>query len=135
LGRGGFATVLRCKRRITGETVAIKVIDKEKIVSLNITERISNEIRIHSRISHPNIVEFKGSFEDDNYLYIVLEACSHGNLYRMLKKNSKFPEKTVSRIMQQLLAALSYLHDAGIVHRDLKLSNIVLNENLDVKIW
>lgn len=136
LGHGGFAKVFRCKNRETGESVAIKVIEKERLsADPSMIERISNEIRIHSRLSHPNIVEFKTCFQDESSIYIVLEPCSHGNLYRLFKTRTKLSESEVASIMNQLLSALEYLHAQGIVHRDLKLSNIVLNEKLIVKLW
>ena len=136
LGHGGFAKVFRCKNRETGESVAIKVIEKERLsADPGMTERIYNEIRIHSRLSHPNIVEFKTCFQDESSIYIVLEPCTHGNLYRLFKKGTRLSEQEVASIMSQLLSALEYLHAQGIVHRDLKLSNIVLNEKLVVKLW
>lgn len=129
LGRGGFATVYRARERSTGKDVAIKVISKDFSDSKNHTqqhERIINEIKLHTRLSHPNIVKNLGSFEDENYYYIVLELCRFGTLYHYLKRNGPMDEKTAANVLRQLLLAIEHIHSADIVHRDLKLSNILL---------
>ena len=134
LGRGGFANVFRAKNRLSRETVAMKVISKSKIEELNLYERVRNEIRIHSKLHHHHIVQYKTHFETTTHIYIVMESCTHGNLYRYFKKKGMLAERDAAHIVSQLLQALEYLHDNGIVHRDLKLSNIILNESLEVKL-
>ena len=134
LGRGGFANVFRAKNRSSRENVAIKMICKSKIEELGLHERVRNEIRIHSKLHHHHIVQYKTHFETTSHVYIVMESCSHGNLYRYFKKQGRLSESDAAYIVSQLLKALEYLHSIGIVHRDLKLSNIILNQNLEVKI-
>ena len=134
LGRGGFANVFRAKNRLSRETVAIKVISKSTIEELNLHERVRNEIRIHSKLQHHHVVQYKTHFETTTHIYIVMESCSHGNLYRYFKKQGRLSEAEAAHIVSQLLQALEYLHSNGIVHRDLKLSNIILNQGLEVKL-
>jgi len=134
LGNGGFATVYRAKCRATGENFAIKIIEKMKMKDSGIIDRVWNEIEIHSEMKHESIVSLFGYFEDERNIYLVMELCNHGNMYRFLRKHAKLSEADAAFVIAQLLSALGYMHDKGVLHRDLKLSNILLNGHLIVKI-
>ncbi|KAL0222416.1 hypothetical protein RCL1_002270 [Eukaryota sp. TZLM3-RCL] len=137
LGRGAFSHVFHGKSKHTGQEVAIKVIDKKIAKAHNLVHRIINEIELHSRLEHPNIIELYSFSEDKSSFYIFLEYCNHGNLYSYLNNNKRLSETTVRLLGSQLVDALSYLHSHNIVHRDLKLSNVLLqstNGTLSLKI-
>jgi len=134
LGRGGFASVFSARNRLTGDLVAIKAVDKAKLRESNLLDRISNEVKIHALMEHNNIVRYIDSFEDVHYIYIVMERCSCGNLFRYLKKNGRLSESVAASIISQVLEAVTFMHTKGVVHRDLKLSNILLSDGLVVKL-
>ncbi|CAM9212764.1 unnamed protein product, partial [Phaeothamnion confervicola] len=131
IGRGGFAAVYRCTDKRSGCAVAVKVVDKAVAggaVAAASAARIVNEIRVHWSLKHPAVVEMLDFFEDDSKVYIVLELCVGGDLYRWLRRRGPASEAEAAAYMGQLLSALAYLHRRGILHRDLKLSNLLLYE-------
>ena len=104
---------------------AIKTIKKNFLRS-NI-ESIKSEINILRSLDHPNIVKYFETYEDENYLHIVMEYIEGDNLFRVLTKQNKFKfsERIISQIMKCLLVAVLFLHHNGIIHRDIKPENIV----------
>ena len=88
--------------------------------------RVFNEIQIHSELNCEGIVKLHSHFEDSEFVYLVLELCEGGNLYQYLKSNGPLSETEASSVISQLLTSLEYMHGQGVVHRDLKLSNILL---------
>lgn len=128
LGRGGFAEVRRARNRHTGREVAIKIMQKSILKEKNVFCRVENEIQIHSRLQHEHIVRMLASFQDDTFVYLVMEVCLYGNLFSYLQTNGPLSEISARLIMKQLLHTLHYLHENGIIHRDLKLSNILVSD-------
>lgn len=129
LGRGGFASVYRARERKTGLLYAMKIMDKAHIKKHNMETRVQNEIKIQTELKFEGIVEFHCHFEDSEYVYMVLELCEGGNLYRYLKMNGPLNEMGACVVIKQLLLALEYMHGLNVVHRDLKLSNVLLVKN------
>lgn len=127
IGEGGFASVFKAFDRSRQSDVAVKCVDKHRIQDLHLLSRIENEISIHSQLDHPNIVRAFSSHEDDDCIYMVLELCEGGNLFRYLKRRQILHEVEAVFIIQQILQAIGYLHDQGLVHRDLKLSNVLID--------
>lgn len=127
IGEGGFASVFKAIDREKHRAVAIKCIDKKKLKEVNLLYRIENEIRIHEKLQHSNIIEAYSSSEDNDNIYIVMELCENGNLFRYLRKRRRLEEIEAVYIIQQIISAIDYLHKSGLVHRDLKLSNILIN--------
>jgi len=129
IGRGGFARVYRARHRTTGADVAIKIIEKERMKQMKMTDRVQKELEIHPSLpDHPHIVKAITSFEDESFYYLVMELCPKGNFYRYLRRKGRLPEASAKSVVSQLLQALSHLHKEGVIHRDLKLSNILLVE-------
>jgi serine/threonine protein kinase len=83
---------------------------------------------------HPNIVKYKGFVKTRDYLYIILEFCENGSLHAILKRFGKFPENLVAVYTAQVLEGLVYLHDQGVIHRDIKGANILTNKDGSVKL-
>jgi len=133
LGRGHFAVVRRAKDKKTGESVAVKHVDKSMVER---DETLQREIKILSMTDHPRIVKLRGIFDSPEILFIVMDLMEGGELYDEIIKRETFTEKEASYVTKQLLEALVYLHGKGFVHRDLKLENLLLTSknSLDIKV-
>ncbi|XP_010975969.1 serine/threonine-protein kinase PLK4 isoform X1 [Camelus dromedarius] len=135
LGKGSFAGVYRAESIHTGLEVAIKMIDKKAMCKAGMVQRVQNEVKIHCQLKHPSILELYNYFEDNNYVYLVLEMCHNGEMNRYLKNRRKpFSENEARHFMHQIITGMLYLHSHGILHRDLTLSNLLLTRNMNIKI-
>jgi serine/threonine protein kinase len=115
------------------EMYAMKSIHLSRIADETFVEELKNEIAILKRLDHPHIVRPIETFNHRNQLFIVMELCSGGDLY----SRDPYTEEEAARIVDGILSAVSYMHNKGIVHRDLKYENILfVNESpkADVKI-
>lgn len=133
LGRGAFGSVYRALNLSTGETVAIKRISLSKIPRSKLGD-IMSEIEVLKRLRHPNIVKYKGFERTKEHLFIILEHCENGSLQNIGKRFGRFPEGLVSVYINQVLQGLAYLHDQGVVHRDIKGANILTTKDGSVKL-
>lgn len=131
IGKGSFSTVHECTNRISGDRFALKSIEKSKIVECR---QIENEIKILKKASHPNIIQLIEVYETKDYLYIVMELISGGELYGQVLETGPFIEMKTHHLFHQLLEAIKYLHSIHITHRDLKLENILISDNLQLKL-
>jgi calcium-dependent protein kinase len=132
LGHGSFGKVYRCQRISTGDFYACKKFDKKLIKN---KKRLKTEINLLRATDHPNIIKLYEAFEDKNYLYLIMEECTGGELFLRLVMNAKnnklYTEKDAAKIMKQILEAVNYLHCHGVCHRDLKPENILLSSKDD----
>ncbi|WVR06241.1 hypothetical protein IAU60_003271 [Kwoniella sp. DSM 27419] len=133
LGRGASGSVYRALNFLTGETVAIKSISLLSLPPSSLPD-IMSEIDLLKNLNHPNIVKYKGFARDKENLFIVLEYCENGSLQTILKKFGKFPESLVAVYVSQVLEGLIYLHEQGVIHRDIKGANILTNKDGSVKL-
>ncbi|THH30590.1 hypothetical protein EUX98_g3597 [Antrodiella citrinella] len=133
LGKGAFGQVYRALNWATGETVAIKEIQLSNIPKSEIGQ-IMSEIDLLKNLNHANIVKYKGFEKTREYLYIILEFCENGSLHNICKRFGKFPETLVAVYISQVLDGLVYLHDQGVIHRDIKGANILTNKDGCVKL-
>ncbi|XP_062991367.1 serine/threonine-protein kinase PLK4 isoform X2 [Elgaria multicarinata webbii] len=135
LGKGSFAGVYRAVSLKTGLEVAIKMIDKKAMHKVGMVQRVQNEVKIHCQLKHPSVLELFNYFEDSNYVYLILEMCHNGEMSRYLKnRKNRFSEEEVQHFMHQIIKGMLYLHSHGILHRDLTLSNLLLTNNMNIKI-
>ncbi|KAI8970077.1 kinase-like domain-containing protein [Mycotypha africana] len=134
LGNGAFARVYKVVTK-ENEYYAAKVIAKSSINNDKIKSKLLAEINIHRTLKHDNIVKFHRCIEDKHNIYLVLELCENKTLSVMLKNRGGFlTELEVRYYMAQILTALRYMADNRVLHRDLKMSNILLDANMDCKI-
>ncbi|KAK5958792.1 Protein kinase of the Mitotic Exit Network [Knufia fluminis] len=133
LGKGAFGSVYRALNWGTGETVAVKQI---KLADLPKSELrvIMLEIDLLKNLDHPNIVKYQGFVKTPETLNIILEYCENGSLHSISKNFGRFPENLVALYMSQALHGLLYLHDQGVIHRDIKGANILSTKNGLVKL-
>ncbi|RNF19555.1 putative protein kinase, putative,polo-like protein kinase [Trypanosoma conorhini] len=132
LGRGGFAKCYEVEQ--DGESYALKVIDRAILQKTKTLQKLHSEISIHRRMKHKNIVNFIRTFQDDWNVYILLEKCSNQTLMEISKRRPRFTVPETQHIMLQSLAAIHYMHGQAVIHRDLKLGNMMMDADMNVKI-
>lgn len=130
LGEGEFAKVKLGWKRDGSVQVAIKLIRRESLGSNpGRLPKIYREIAILRELSHPNIVRLHEMVETDRYIGIIMEYASGGELFDYILKNRYLKDNAARRLFAQLVSGVGYLHKKGIVHRDLKLENLLLDRN------
>ena len=134
LGRGGFAKCYIFQNLNTNKITAAKIIAKSSLGKSREKQKLINEIKIHKALHHNNIVNFEHYFEDNDNVFLLLELCSNKSLNELLKRRKVLTELEVQVYVLQIIKALKYLHNHRIIHRDLKLSNLFLSENMELKI-
>lgn len=128
LGKGGFAQCIQVTSVNSARVYAAKVISKANLTKKSAVTRLTNEIEIHRSLSHPHIVKLERFFEDEENVYILLELCSNRTLTEMLRTRVRLTEPEVRSICWQLLSALDFIHEHNVIHRDLKLANIMISK-------
>lgn len=136
VGKGGFGEVWKVIHKATNKLYVIKVIDKKNIIEQKMVDQMNREIEIMYRVNHPHVMKLVNHFEDDDKFYLVMYYASKGQLYSLLKKQSRFDQRTAAQYMRELIEAVKYLHsfDPPIIHRDIKPENLLLDENFRMKL-
>ncbi|XP_043707461.1 CBL-interacting protein kinase 18-like [Telopea speciosissima] len=133
LGQGTFAKVYHARSLETGQSVAIKVIDKERILKVGLDEQIKREISVMRLVKHPNIVQLYEVMASKSKIYFVVEYVKGGELFNKVAKG-KLKEDVARKYFQQLISAVDFCHSRGVYHRDLKPENLLLDENENLKV-
>uniref|UniRef100_A0ACD5YHN0 Uncharacterized protein n=1 Tax=Avena sativa TaxID=4498 RepID=A0ACD5YHN0_AVESA len=133
LGQGNFAKVYYARNLVTGQAVAIKMIDKNKVSRFGLTGLIMREITIMRLVRHPNVLKFFEVMASKNRIYFVLEYAKGGELFNKTTKG-KLSEDVAWNYFHQLIGAVDYCHSRGVYHRDLKPENLLLDENENLKV-
>jgi len=134
IGRGRFGVIRRCFNKRSGQQAACKTIRKADLLHDSIDrECLNNEIKIMQYVSgHPSVVALHDVYEDDDFLHLVMEMCSGGDLldrFVSRKNTVPFSEEEAATILKKLMEAISYCHSMGIAHRDIKPDNILFSSN------
>ena len=134
LGKGKFGRVYLARERSTGFVCALKVLHKSELQQGRVEKQVRREIEIQSNLRHPNILRLYGHFHDTKRIFLILEYAGHGELYKKLRKENRFPEWKAAQYVAQMAAALKYLHKKHVMHRDIKPENILVGIHGEIKI-
>jgi serine/threonine protein kinase len=107
--------------------VALKVLNKFRLQKESMEGQFRREIEVQTQIRHPNVARLLGYFWDRTRIYLILEYCAQGELFRMLRKAGSFDQQTAARYICQMADAVSYCHSKHIIHRDIKPENILVD--------
>lgn len=133
LGKGSYGAVYKARDLVTSELVAVKVISLTE--GEEGYEEIRGEIGMLQQCNHPNVVRYLGSFQGEDYLWIVMEYCGGGSVADLMNiTDEALEEQQIAYICREALKGLTYLHSIFKVHRDIKGGNILLTEQGEVKL-
>ncbi|XP_004490705.1 CBL-interacting serine/threonine-protein kinase 2-like [Cicer arietinum] len=133
LGQGTFGKVYYGKSKITNQSVAIKMIDKDKVIRNEQADNIIREISIMRLIKHPNVIQLFEVMASKGKIYFVIEYAKGGELFEKVAKG-KLKEEVAHKYFKQLVSAVDFCHSRGVYHRDIKPENILLDENENLKV-
>ncbi|XP_065416426.1 serine/threonine-protein kinase PLK1 [Chrysemys picta bellii] len=134
LGKGGFAKCYEITELESQEVFAGKIVPKSLLVKPHQKEKMSMEISIHRSLAHRHVVGFQGFFEDSDFVFVVLELCRRRSLLELHKRRKALTEPEARYYLRQTILGCQYLHGNRVIHRDLKLGNLFLNDDMEVKI-
>lgn len=134
IGKGSFGKVTLVKEIRTGEMFALKVLRKDNIIKRNQVEHTRTERSVLGYVNHPFIVGLNMAFQSKDKLYFVLDYCAGGELFFHLGKLGKFPEPRACFYTAEIVLAISYVHNLGIIYRDLKPENVLLDAKGHVRL-
>ncbi len=133
LGQGAFGKVLAARHKHTNITFALKIMKKRLLVEHNAVNMIIRERRIMSELLHPFIVNLYGHFSTPTKLYMVLRLAPGGDISKMIARQERndfcFSSSVAQFVIAQVILAIEYMHGRGILHRDIKTENILIDEN------
>ncbi|PIM97928.1 Ca2+/calmodulin-dependent protein kinase, EF-Hand protein superfamily [Handroanthus impetiginosus] len=128
IGKGKFGSVVLCRSKATGEEFACKILRKDK-------EIVHQEVEIMQHLSgHPGVVTLKAVYEDTESFHLVMELCSGGRLLDQMAREGIYSEQKAANIIKELMLAIRYCHEMGVVHRDIKPENILLTSSGQMKL-
>ncbi|KAM0255560.1 hypothetical protein ACHAQJ_005631 [Trichoderma viride] len=135
LGKGKFGRVYLARERTSGFICALKVLHKSELqAGGGVEKQVRREIEIQSNLRHPNILQLYGHFHDSKRVFLILEFAGKGELYKHLRRETKFPEWKAAQYVAQMASALQYLHRKHVIHRDIKPENILVGIHGEIKI-
>ncbi|KAG7613445.1 NAF/FISL domain [Arabidopsis suecica] len=133
LGQGTFAKVYYGRSILTNQSVAIKMIDKEKVMKVGLIEQIKREISVMRIARHPNVVELYEVMATKTRIYFVMEYCKGGELFNKVAKG-KLRDDVAWKYFYQLINAVDFCHSREVYHRDIKPENLLLDDNENLKV-
>ncbi|KAG5559553.1 hypothetical protein RHGRI_009178 [Rhododendron griersonianum] len=133
LGCGTFAKVYHARNLVSGKSVAIKVVGKDKVIKVGMTEQVKREISVMKMVKHPNIVELHEVMASKSKIYFAMELVRGDELFSKIAKG-RLKEDVARHYFQQLISAVDFCHSRGVYHRDLKPENLLLDDDGNLKV-
>jgi 5'-AMP-activated protein kinase catalytic alpha subunit len=134
LGIGTFGKVKVGFHQMTGHKVAVKILNRQKIKTLDVVGKIRREIQNLKLFRHPHIIKLYQVISTPTDIFMVMEYVSGGELFDYIVKHGKLKEEEARRFFQQIISGVEYCHRHNVVHRDLKPENLLLDQHLSVKV-
>jgi len=134
LGKGGFARCYEVTDMNSEKKYACKAIAKARIAKPHQQQKIANEVELHKNLNGNYIVGFQDYFEDSENVYMLLELCSKKSMVQVMKQRRTLTEPETRYFIHQAIQGVHYLHKEKIIHRDIKLGNLFINNNMDIRI-
>ncbi|KAH9331095.1 hypothetical protein KI387_003203, partial [Taxus chinensis] len=134
LGEGTFSKVKFARNMETGENVAVKIMEKEKLLKHKMLQQIKQEISTMKLIKHPNVVQLHEVMASKTKIYIVLDFVMGGEIFDKIVHHGRLKENEARKYFQQLINAVDYCHSRGVSHRDLKPENLLLDSYGNLKV-
>ena len=134
IGTGSFSAVVLCRHIQTRAYYACKVVCRQLLVEQNIFDRFEQEVRVLQSLRHPNIVHLEHIVYTEDNIYLIMEYCMRGELFKYIASIGPLEEGLVIRMFRQIAEALDFVHSHNIAHRDLKPENILLDQDMNAKL-
>ena len=128
VGVGSFAKVRLAWHKLTGQAIAIKTYEKSKMKDASHLRRVQQEIKVMEKLNHPRLIRLFETLESPKRIHLIMEFVSAGNLCSYVKRRKRLPEEDARKIFHQICVALDYMHGIEIIHRDVKLENVLLDK-------
>lgn len=129
IGKGSFGKVLQVRKKDTGKIYAMKVLNKKTIIERKEVEHTRSEKKILQKLCHPFLVNLNYSFQTPDKLYFIMDYVNGGELFYHLQKDKKFTEERAKFYCAEIVLGLEYLHNSGVLYRDLKPENLLLTDD------
>ena len=134
IGNGTFGEVMLAVERHTRESVAVKILEKDKIVDEDARTRLMNEIAILHRVQHPKVLHLLEVVESVDAIYLITEYVAGGELFQYIVQHGRLEEAEAVKLFSQLVAAVDSCHRSHVIHRDLKPENVLLDADGNIKL-
>lgn len=134
IGDGSSCIVIAAQHKKTGMVYACKCVSRKLLVEAGLFLRFEQEVRILQTMHHPNIIEVHDIVFGEEYIFLIMEYCTHGELFNYIIEKGRLLEDEAHALFTQLINAINYIHSKGIAHRDLKPENILLDSNMNIKL-
>jgi len=131
IGKGASSVVFEARHKLTNVVYACKAVSREFINANDTLMHLEQELRIHMTLKHPHICKIEDVIYQPSCIFVFMEYCANGDMFQWL---NKMPLDINLRFVAQIISAISYLHERGIAHQDIKPENILIDQNWDIKI-
>jgi serine/threonine protein kinase len=134
LGTGAFSVVVLVQHRSGKALFACKVVSRAILTEQNLVDRFEQELRILPTLNHPHIIHFEETIFERDFIFLIMEYCAHGDLFSHIVANGLVSEARARDVLKQAAAAVKYIHERDIAHRDLKLANLLLDSEWNIRV-